>query len=455
MALIFADDFQQLLPHMIAMPAASTSSNITDCIHASTLMESQGFDMMQLWAYNSSTWLPTVFRRTPQNVLAVRNVPSGFSLYSPGATRLTKTIAYTGDTLFFGFWLSLFPDYPGVGAFIDFDGMYQVGVGANGNYTLNGVDTGEPAYFGNIEIKIFHDIVIGPDYIELYLGGRFIARQERTPLPVRRFSVGFQPSASYWATVSIYSIIVADNTPGGFNSRIGRKSVKTVPAITAGTTESTPSNASYTAIQTIVYPAYARNYENQAPYIRGSLTSPNPYVKNAFNSLKPEGMEVLSAMVNVQAKRRSPSGDGMTAVPYLKIGETITEGARVIPSSLWNVLRCEVPIDTAVDFTVFEFGYTHDYVDTNKAFVDTRNDVRVYGAEFTSLRGSDYLSLPVSMNMFLTKDTYAAYDVPFAAGTVAKVEAQAPTFNGYALDYAATSLIAKQVVENLTYSQDI
>lgn len=456
MALIFADDFQQLSA-MASMtdPATGGSVSVTTGVQILDTFEAYGFERNVLQYNSASVAYPTVCYATQAGAVRLQYL-SSTAVFSSGTAGLGKTIKYTGDTLYLSFWMTLqskVSGFRGVGTLISLgNNLYTVSVLDNGNFALNGIDTDTPAYYAGVDVKTFYEVILGPDYIEFWISNTRIARQPRTPLPIDYFRVGFSDYLYNWA-LYLHSLVICDNTGTTLNSRIGRRPAKTFLPLAATTVESTLSNTGSNALAILKPTAISKSIEAGASI--GSLISPDGFVKNAFTT-KIDVVPV-ALLVNVQMKRRMPAGDGLTAVPYVKIGANVTEGVRKLPSSLWNVFSCEVPAIIGSGFTDVEFGYVHDYVDMHKVYIDSRTGVAVYGEESSSaLKGSPYLANAVNFTSRTVENlTFSMYQMPFSDPKFTSANVDNVEYSAYFPDYTKTALkTVMQTVNNTTFTQD-
>lgn len=435
MALIFADDFQQIaqLGYTQTGPFVSSSNSAASVL----AMQAYGFDLP---AYRpSSTIIPSVGYVTDLNALCIRN----WTTMTAGGNviGLRKQFRYSGDTVRFSFQLTLSTTYgPISGAFISFnDGMYSIGVDANGNYTVNDESTGEIAYYG-ADVKLFHEIVFTPTKMELWIGERMVKSVDRTPVPVKTMLLGFAAASGSQMCFYVHSMIVADNSGTTWAGRIGRTAAKTFSATAIGeigsVVSASPVNA--TALAVIIKPSMDKSTEMGTPMV-GSLVSPKPYTSDSFVFTK-DSIIPLGAIVNIQSKRRSPSGDNMVARPFILVGAKKVYGNPVrTPSSLWDVQAIEIPIAVEQSFTTFTAGYDRDFLlAANKVYMNGHEKVEVYGEDSPDsvyvLEGPGFIA---------------------KSPTVKGAEISNPIINAYTFDYAKSNLtIGMTSVSNLTYKQD-
>lgn len=457
MALIFADDFQQLAANASTNNVTSGGTSVATARTCADTIVAYGFDRPLISGTgrsSSSTYCAIHYGNQSQS-LSIGNL-SGQPVYEDGVLSLNRKLKYTGDTLYFSFVATIYAGLKVTGKILAFgNSLYTLSILSNYNYALNGVDTGVLAYYENTSIKLFHEIIIGPDFIEFWISNDLVARQSRTAIPVDYFQLGFFEATTTFWRVDVHSLIICDNAGTEFNTRIGRKTVKTFIPEAVVNVESTLSAIAGATVLTALKPtASSQNAEAVAPTI-GSLISPDGYVTNSFTTTIDK--TPLAALINVQTKRRSPSGDGMTAVPYVKIGDTIVEGNRLLPSSLWNVLACGIPSAAGLSQGKVEFGYVHDYVDMNKVFISDRTGVAVYGWDVAfALRGSGYVSNPIKYRIApVDTPAYKMYVMPYTNPKFAQADVSNILFNAYTIDYAKTSLkTVKQDVTNTTFNQE-
>jgi len=433
MALIFADDFQQLGVAGNAMSSMFVTWVLNASIPTFTQsIEAMGYTLPASSYYSNGAAWPCVAYDPTEKALALSR--ANVTDYSAGVYGLQRKFNYAGDTVRFHVVLTINPTYQPSGTFIDFDGLYAIGVNANGNYTMNGVEINYPAYYGAVRMKIFHEIVFGPDYMELWIGTTRVARQSRAGVPVRVMTVGFASTYAQWG-IWLYSLIVADNTGTNFTGQIGRKTAKTFPVATVLAQESTVSAF---PVATTAIALLARLADNKwaetGGQMLGSLTSPNGYVKNAYSGLK-DTKTPYAALINIQAKRRTPAGDGLGVQPYIKVGITKVSGAVTVPTSTWNVFSVEIPMAPSQVFTAFEFGYDQDFADADRVFISNRDGVVVYGSA--------------------SAQSYALAGPTFTGKqpTISKTDIVDTTIVSYVADYSQTTVISMTPVSNLTYQQ--
>lgn len=457
MALIFADDFQQL----------ATTATMADPLYQGGYVglavgqqivgtiEAYGFDRPQMQQYVTQ-YYPNVCYSNYLSALCLSSNTYPI-VYPDGVTGLRRKLKYKGDTLYFSFLMTIQgSSYVGTGTFLTFgDGLYTLSVLPNGNYGFNDVDTNFQAIYPGLypsTTKLYHEIIIGPDYIEFWVSNDLVLRQVRTPVPVDKYMLGFK-AQTYWV-IYLHSLIICDNSGTEFNSRIGRKGVKTYTPTAIVKVESANSFNDNRSPLVLLKPTAGGRWEEAGTGL-GSLISPDGFVTNSFTT--PIDKTPLAALVNMQMKRRLPSGDGMTAVPYIKIGTVTTEGVRTLPSSLWDVFPCAVPIAPGQQLTTVEFGYVHDYIDMHKVFIDSRAAIEVYGEALPqAMLGSGFLAKTKMYNtQSVNNTTINEYVVPFNNPKFARTEVANVAYSAYMIDYAKTSLkIVKQDVTNTTFNQD-
>jgi hypothetical protein len=366
---------------------------------------------------------------------------------SPGVNALKRKIKQNGDTVFINFRWS-FPSTFQFSATLAGIAFIKCGLGINislsttGTLVLNGTDTGYGVVF-DAEVPLITEIVAGPDYVELWVGVDMIARQDRQTIPVDYFTLGFEavtalqgaPYIQYEVTIKLHSLIIADNSGTSFNTRIGRKLVRSYEANTV-TTNATLETTGGTALATIRRPVQDLGLDTGVP-VYGNLYSPKPFIKTTLAGTKPVGLTPRGACIHMQAKRRSPATDGMLAFPFITIGGvTFSDAIGQTMRSRWTSKCTPIEIPANTSFTTFDFGYTHDYADVEKLYVDDRAKVEVYGQQEVTYEPP----LLVFQSRTPTYDNQAVVQ---------------PTIQAYVFDYAQSSLdITKVSINNLTYLQD-
>lgn len=400
MALIFADDFQQ-------WATASTSLSYAGMWPPFNNTEIAGYrsEIQCLGIYTPSfTPLTTgsgycqfsLLYDTDKKALGVSH--NRIDGQSADASGFRKLISYEGDTLYFGLTMELAGQFELSGNFLFFgntpdqtvftgtDGvgtnyLYTVGVDANGFYTFNNVPTTVKAYYKPVTVLAYLDVVLGPDYMELWINDVMQLRQTRLNINVKEFAISVSKMVNtnnQLFGIYMHSVVIADNTEG-FGQRIGRKRAKTEPVATVATLETLTNPASgYTPLQIINKFATGPTDETDA-YMYGSLVSPLPYVRNDFTGTRVATKKPYAAAINIQAKRLFPAGDGLGLHPYVTIAGQKVFGNKMVPSSTWKVFNVGIPIGAAQTFSAFNFGYEHDYKDPNKVYAIDRQNAEVWG----------------------------------------------------------------------------
>lgn len=437
MALIYAEDFAGIGAQGLGGGVFSGYVNdATGLLAMQRLVNGYGFELPAYQTLSGNQWINTVNYEQAKKALMLNMYPATSYAFSPpgSAIGLQRTFNYTGDTVRFGFCVTLVTNYIPKGPFVIFEDMFSVGVdSATGNYMLNDVVTDTTAVFG-IDTQMFHEVVFTPTKMELWISKTKIAEVSRSPTPIRK--VRFGPTGASllnFFALYLHSLIVVDNT-GTFTGPIGRKLAKTFPATAQGTIQSTVTPAGNTALAVINKIADGKDVEAGA-YILGVLASPNGYVTNGFTGVK-DAKVPLAACINIQARRKSPAADGLAPFPYIKIGATKVSATPPPVSSLWNVYSVEIPIVPSQTFTTFEFGYDQDFLDVDRVFITNRDGVAVYGNPTATwaLAGSDFTA-----------------KVP----AIVRADVNNAQFNAYISDYAKSTLtLDMKVADNLTYSQD-
>lgn len=445
MALIYADDFQQIKYTGFTMngPGQVSYMAAKDGPRLNGIFESYGFAPPSGAGYSGNGLYPDVIFDLVQNALMIQRISA--TTYVGGEAGLLRTVTYAGDTVRFSFLIELHPVYKNSGPFLSFgtsmtpgnneQGLYSIGVNASGFYTVNSVDTTTTAYYSPASAKIFHEVVFTPTTMEFWLGDTLIATQPRSNIPIKQFRVGFYNLAVVWV-MWVHGIIVSDNSGTTMTGRIGRKRAVTYAAVAQGAIGSTvvATPAASTALAVIQRPATGKATDTDSTML-GSLVSPLGYITNAFTATK-DSKVPYAAIANVQVKRRAPAGDGLAAFPYIKIGATKIRGTPPLSKSLWNLYNTEIPIGGGQVFTDFEFGFDQDFLDVDRVFISNRSGVEVYGNPTPG---------------------YALVGSPYTAKVPAIVKANIePTqYTAYISDYAKSTLtLDMKVADNLTYSQD-
>lgn len=409
MSIIFADDFQQwataastniraagLYPQYLGQNVPGYLDEMA-CFGIFTPSYTQGFG-------GPNSILYSLYFDTQRGALCiVQPRAAAEGSMAAFASGYRRKISYEGDTLYFGTAIEIggiTPAYSGdflifssqdnpVFTMSDQVGTYSYGVGidADGFYTFNGVSTTVQAYYKPASVVCYIDVIIGPDYMELWLDNVKVATQTRQNIPIKNFGLTAAKLVKTTNTnfcIWIHSIIVADNS-GGFGERIGRKRAKTEQIQSTPVVESSlvPA-AGYIALAIIRKFASGPTNETDVNMI-GNLSSPAPYVKNEFGVVRASAAQKPhGALVAIQAKRMTPSGDGMSIIPYSIINGTKVAGKIFRPSSTWKMFYIDTPIAPDQTFTAATLGYTHDYKDLNKIFADDRTKVEVYGDKDTN-----------------------------------------------------------------------
>lgn len=459
MALIYADDFQQMKYMYDSLggngqPALSYA-NTQDGLEAMGYYRPFTYQFLngqQYQYYVSAGYWPAAVSRSCMVVhsMGAFNFGNTSKIGSGDFNGLRRALPVPkGDTLFFNFKWSMAPGYwaTRMGAtgepFVKL-GPYALAFSPNKTLLFNGVDTGYLALY-DIEIPLITEIILGPTFAELWVGGELVTSQPRQPIPVSFFHFGFEnfdgikSSQDPGWNINIYGIIIADNSPGNISSRIGRKLVKTyeMNAVTA-TTATTEAGTITPLLDALRRPAQDMT-ANAGSVVGGNIYSPKPYTKTTFTGAKEAANQPIGAMMHVQAKRRSPSGDGMLLFPWIKVGGVEIPSAKgQVMRSRWLARCSPIEIPTNASFTTFDFGYYYDYdLTASKVFVDDRTKVEVYG---------DNAAPPFVPSL------------PFqsAIPTTANLALQTATYSAYVFDYAKSDLnVANAPINNLTYYQDV
>lgn len=455
MTLIYADDFQQL-KYADKIANFGRHDFLADANGVCTGIEAMGFErpnilqLRQANVGNNQYYMQTpvgYYDDSRYNCLGIYARPqtsfvSEGIVLSPGVNALKRKIKQNGDTVFINFRWS-FPStfqfsttHAGI-VFIKCGFGINISLSTTGTLVLNGTDTGYGVIF-DAEVPLITEIVAGPDYVELWVGVDMIARQDRQPIPVDYFTLGFEsvtalqgaPYIQYEVTIKLHSLIIADSSGTSFNTRIGRKLVRSYEANTV-TTDATLETTGGTALATIRRPVQDLGLDTGVP-VYGNLYSPKPFIKTTLAGTKPADLTPRGACVHMQAKRRSPATDNMLPFPFIRIGgiDYVAAIGQQIRSR-WTSKCTPIEIPANASFTAFDFGYTHDYPDLEKLYVDDRAKVEVYGQQ---------------------QVTYVPPLLVFQSRTPTLIQKDLQTaqFGGYSYDYTTTKLN----LDNLTYLQE-
>lgn len=436
MAIILADDFQQLATASSrssyeGLPANASDADIS--MHL-PIINALGYDYpASLSGVFDNQTRPTVYYETTKKALAICFY-AGRTQDFPGATGLRRNIKYTGDTLYFGFSVSFSSEFTASGDFLDFSGFHKVGIDTSGYLTLDGDATDVKAYYSPSPLRLYLDVVISRTTIELWSNNVLLKSKSRTALPISSFFFTFEKmsgTAGCW----LHSLIIADNT-AGFGQRVGRRVVKTETITAAPVVGSTiQSLNSSPAVNVIRKYASGPLIETDTAML-GSLVYPKGYVTNEFNATRLATRVPHAALVNIQAKRLSPSGDGLGVRPYLTIAAKKVYGKTTVPSSTWKAYTVEIPATENLNVENIVFGYEHEYAaSSNRLWLDDHAQVEVYGEKAYSNLPDGY----VGASQLTTRS--------FATQTTA--------YDAYVFDYAKSNLTqTKTNIDNLTYQQD-
>lgn len=389
MALILADDFQQLAKgYFVASGPYDRLTVNPNSDYVTGIIASSGYAQPATAAVTNADGAfnaEVVYDGTKKALL----LSKGMAATRAGGERgLMRKVDYEGSILRFSFLIELHPQYKGTGVFLEFGTMlpgandapqHTVSISAGGTYMLNGTDTNVAAYYNNV--KVFHEVVFTDTTVELWVTDRKIAEQARpTNIRITSFRAGFVDVT--YAAMWLHSLIIADNTGTVMNGKIGRKLAKSYEPTAQETVQSTieASPANSTALAVIKQPAEIRTVDTGGKML-GSLVSPSAYVLNSFSFTK-DAKKPVAACVNIQAKRRERVGDGLVPIPFITIDGVKTSNAPKQFTGLWNQQCVPIAIDLTKNFTAFSAGYEHDYVPTEseKLFIDDRSSVDVYGS---------------------------------------------------------------------------
>lgn len=446
MALIFADDFQQLAKNTHTASGTNNTGPGATALYIADTFEALGFRRPYTMLGAGVYWSSVAYNTT-DGCLRFADRSESYTYYQPNADSaagLKRDIVVKGDTFFLnmrwassnGFWYT--NRYAGPFLSLN-DGLFTVSLNVANNYVLNGVDTGVQALY-EVEITQHLELIVGPDYVELWAGDNLVQRQNIATVPVTNFQICFpKPSAldSTSSAFKLYSLIVADNSGTDFNTRIGRKLVKSVALTAIPSTQSTLETYSTTTmIQTLQTPMQTLDLDIHSTRGFGNVYSKLPFVKTSLTGAVGTPTKVYAAAINIQAKRRELSNDGMGVLPYIKLVSTEEYGPVFVPRARWKAANIPMAITPNLTVNNIEFGFMHDYApSTAKIYADDRSNVEVYGE-------------PTPAIVVLPFQTY----VP----TMTNIALQTPTYSAYVFDYAKSDLnIANTPVNNLTYYQDV
>lgn len=442
MALIYADDFQQLDNNYVKTSGSVDSTTLAQQVI--TGIESLGF-YRPMYGYNtydigSPSYYSAVCYSTSTKTLVVqtRSGRTGYFGVDTNTNGLKRDITVKGDTLFFSMrWLSVntMVRQSAGEPLLKFNGLYSVGFSSTGTLVVNDVDTGYSVIY-DTDVNVIMEVILGPDYMEVWIGETQVTRVARDSIPITNFCVGFEryrggPTATT-TSISIQSIIVADNSAGSINSRIGRRQAISVPAETVSSQASFEALAGVTAVTALKIPVQDAG-ANTGVLVGGNLFSTTPFTKTTLNATLPTG-KIIAACVHVQAKKRNPTNDGVVVVPWISAGGMIyTASYRPEIRARWKgwCTPIEIPEISTSSLT---FGYTHDYPAGGAVFVDDRAKVEIYGEPAVSLPVLPYQSKVPTNSIQITQNT---------------------TYSAYAFNYAKSDIgLTKVDVNNLTYLQE-
>lgn len=458
MAIIFADDFQQWPTAKGGGPVATSSPflapGISNYLTVCPRVEAMGFHSPAGgYSSNGGGWsYPTVFYDAVRGLLQISDYrPSNNTYAIPGASGLRRTIAYKGDTLYASFALEFGGSSTESGDFLLFGAvpagpndytssnampmpfLYSVGI-ADGFYTFNGVSTTAQAYYRPASVRVFIDVVFGPDFMELWINDVRVSQQASFGIKPTEIALTLCKFGGSGGTgglaIYVHSYMLADSS-GGFSQRMGRKVVKTQQVQTV-TTDATltavPANS--TALATI------RKYADDPAALTGNnilghLTSSAGYINTEFTVPAYTGKgNVYAAIVHAQAKRSSPANDGLGLRPYATVSGTKKWGKVGRTSSRWNLFSLEleaVPKDTTI------FGFMYDYAELNKLYISDAAKIEVYGEPDPVNTLGSYLAPPV----------------------VTKAAVDNTAFGSYVFDYAQSDLsVPKTDILNTSFMQN-
>lgn len=450
MALIYADDFQQFSKILNNVAGAANASSAGTYLCLADAFEAMGFyrpngyqwgTVLQYWpsvAYNTTYGCLYLFDRNTPNVS-----------YQPGtnnADGLKRDVVQKGDTFYLSIQWTCAQSYYQIarypGPFLKLnDGLFTVAISPTYTYILNGVDTGVDAVF-EVDVKQFLEIIVGPGYIELWNGDNLIVRQNVTTIPVKNFQVSVPRSivndSSGSAGIKLHQIIVADSYGPDFNTRIGRKNAQSVALSSVTSTQhSFEQLGGTTFAQTLQTPMQTLDLNTTASFGYGNVYSPVPFARTALQGAIGAPKKIYAAAINIQAKRRELSSDGMALLPYIKLAATEEYGGTYTPRGRWKANCMPMAITTGLTVDSFEFGFQNDFPASDaKVYVDDRAKVEVYGN----------VSVPVY------KPTLPYQD---RAPALTKADVQKAAYSAYLFDYQKSSLVlTKTDITNLTYMQE-
>lgn len=449
MALIYADDFQQFAKNQNNPSSGTNAISVGGTAVINDAFEAMGFS--RPIAYQWGTVLQyynSVAYNTTDGCLRFYDLARARTPYQAAAqdvNGLKRNVEQKGDTFFISIqWAcskALWGPSTFTGPFFKLnDGLFNVEISSNYTYIFNGVDTGYDAVF-DVEVKQFLEIIVGPNYTELWNGDNLIVRQDVTTVPVKNFQINIPPTTSTDTTSAafkVYGIICADSYGASFNTRIGRKIAASVALSSVQSTQHTLEQlGGVTFIQTLQTPMQTLDLNTSATLGYGNVYSAVPFARTSLLGAIGTPKKVYAAAINIQAKRRELSSDGMVLLPYIKLAAAEEYGATYAPRARWKA-AC-IPMAITPDLTVnnFEFGFQNDFpVSDAKVYVDDRTEVEVYGNN----------AIPVYSPALPYQDR-----VP----VVAEVDIQKATYNAYVFDYQKSSLATtKTDINNLTYVQE-
>lgn len=441
MAIVLADDFQQLYPSAVAAsyPGIFPLDTVANQRTYIPIWNGLGYESPASFTSSSEYQSrPGVIYDIGRGALAITHTPN-FTGINVGQYRglLRQGIKYKGDTLNFSMCISLHGGYVATGTFLQFnDGEATLGVDANGFYTLNGQTTTMQAYFPPAIVKQYIDLVFKPTVLEMWSGTDLILSVPRLNIPITKF---FFNAYTMGATTNtfvmwLHSLALIDNSPG-FSERLGRRVIKTETIASVPLMESDLVRVNTASNLATILRMASGKYNELDVVMWGYFGTPKAYVRNEFTATRPNNKVPHAAFVTVQQKRQAAAGDGLGVRPYITLGGTRYYGEVCVPAYSWNLYPVEVPIPASQSFTAVTFGYEHDYRDMNNIWVDDREKVDVYGDTMTTEMSFDYINKSPTVS---------------SLGTV-----QNTSLDAYVFDYAKSNLNpAKTDILNTSYQQD-
>jgi len=440
MAIVLADDFQQINRSMLA--ASYNGIFVQDTVANQRMYTPfwNGLGYESPACFSSSLEYqsrPSVYYELSQGALALMHHPT-YTGVNVGQYRglMRQNIRYKGDTLNFSMCISLHGGYVASGNFLTLnDGEAALGVDDNGFFTLNGESTTLQAFYPPAIVKCYIDLVFKPTTLEMWSGPTLVASVPRMNIPINKFY--FSPygmGANNAFVMWLHSLALIDNSPG-FSQRMGRRVVKTEPIASITSTESDVVKYTSASNLAMITRMASGKFNDADGYTIGYLGSPKGYVRNEFTATRSNNKVPAASFVTVQHKRQQAAGDGLGVRSYITLGGQRYYSEVVVPANSWNLYPCEIPIPSSQSFTDLVFGYEHDYRDMNNIWIDDRAKVEVYGDIPYATMNFGYINIVPS----------------FAALS----QVQSGKIGAYVFDYAKSNLNpVKTNITNLSYQQE-